>query len=143
MAKGNNDLDRSLDDIIKRGKTRETKPGRSTTTRPATDIRRGGRGDVNKRVSTPVNRNQNSRGNRTAVVSNRRVGGGIDEKITAKAINSRLSVGISKPQRASLPKRGGSIGVRIKGIFLSTLLIDYLYYREFPMPSQQEIKDSL
>lgn len=118
MAKGNNDLDRSLDDIIKHGKTRETKTGRSSTKRPAIDTRRG-RTEINKRVSTPVNRNQNGRGNGT-VNSNHRMGGSFNDRITSKAINSRLSGGISKPQRAGHVKRGGSIGVRGQKMFVST-----------------------
>lgn len=119
MAKGNNDLDRSLDDIIKRGKTRETKSGRSTSNRSAVDMRKGGRGglpggrhDNNKRVSTPVNRNQNGRGNGTPALSKRRAGGGNDDRTASKAINSRLSGGVNKLQRSSPAKRGGPIVVR-------------------------------
>lgn len=116
MAKGNIDLDRSLEDIIKLKKTRQPKAGKPTTGRAAAvDSRRGGRREVNNRVPTTANRTANSRGGGKINAINRRIGkGDVGEKIPSKNINSRLSSGrVGKPQRGSSSlKRGGAEGVR-------------------------------
>ncbi|KAG2233282.1 hypothetical protein INT48_001594 [Thamnidium elegans] len=113
MAKGNIDLDRSLDDIIKHSKTRQPKAGRPAVGRAPVESRRGGRRDVNNRVSAPVNRTTNARGGGKNIAINRRIGReSVTDKTPPKSINSRLSKGgISKPQRGSSSlKRGGAVG---------------------------------
>lgn len=155
MAKGNIDLDRSLDDIIKHSKARQPRAGKPAAGRGPVDSRRGGRRDVNNRVSAPVNRTTNTRGGGKNIAINRRIGReGVTDKIPPKNINSRLSKGgISKPQRGSSSfKRGGAVGVRKRddytlSLFLS-LLIDNVqliipYIREIIPFHQEVIEDNL
>lgn len=108
MAKGNVDLDRSLDDIIKRGKSRPTRGKGNNSNTQSSRGNRGRQAVTNTRVSRPTNSNRDN--SSTPVAINRRLGGATNERNSPNRINSRLNRGaINKPQHGRNDvRRGGN-----------------------------------
>lgn len=120
MGRGNVDLDRSLDDIIKHSKARPTKDKRLST--QSSRGSHGGRPNVNARVSKPSG--SKDRGNPTFI--NRRVEASTPDRNSSNKINSRLTRGSipRPPPRADINlKRNshGSISVRVRIRYRNTL----------------------